>query len=146
MLYRLTQRNGKTLSCCRKLPRTASGHRRVHNHAPPGYAQSMSAPVPANQARQVSRQVVMVYKTRVQLGPQGKQTPVKPELLGEFPVFSPHVDERKRLARAEVTRQFGYTQMSIATGRKVRGEPPNRGRILLVTVTDPAEFPEATSS
>lgn len=100
-----------------------------------------AAPVPANQQRPITRQVVMVWRTRVAIDPLGKQTAVRPQFVGEFPVFSPSVDERKRLARAEVTKRFGFRRMSIATGRKVRGEPPNRGRILLVTVTDPTEFP-----
>lgn len=106
----------------------------------------MSAAVPANQQRQITRQVVMVYKTQVQLDARGNQRPVKPQLLGEFAVFSPHVDERRRQAREEVTRRFGYTRMSVATGRKVRGETPNRGPILLVTVTDPATFPAGSGS
>lgn len=136
----LTQGNVKNVQA-------AVQRRRVHNPALPGYAEGMSAaPVPANQERPITRQVVMVYKTRVALDPQNKQTPVKPEFVGEFPVFSQSVDERKRLARAEVTKRFSFTRMSIATGRKIRGEPPNRGRILLVTVTDPTEFPEEPGS
>jgi hypothetical protein len=119
----------------------------VHKEGAAEYAEGMSAaPVPANQARQPDRQVVMVYKTKVQIDPAGKQTPVAPELIGEFPVFSPHVDERRRLARAEVTKRYSYTRMSVATGRKVRGEGYNRGRILLVTVTDPETFPEGSGS
>lgn len=119
----------------------------MHKAGAAEYAEGMSAaPVPANQARQPDRQVVMVYRTRVAIDAQGRQTPVAPELIGEFPVLSPHGDERRRLARSEVTKRFSFTRMSVATGRKVRGEGHNRGRILLVTITEPETFPEGSGS
>lgn len=93
----------------------------------------MSAPAPANQPVQPDRQVVKVFKATLITAAGGIKRPGPREKIDEFTVTSPHVDERRRLAKAEVLSRFGE-KPSISTGRATAGTGRNRTNVLIATI------------
>jgi hypothetical protein len=98
----------------------------------------MSAPVPANQPVQIDRQVVRVFRATLITAAGGVQRPGPRDQIGEFTVTSPHLDERRRLAKAEVLSRFGQ-KASISTGRALAGTGRNRTNVLIATIQEPEE-------
>lgn len=93
----------------------------------------MSAPVPANQPVQPDRQEVRVFRATLVTAAGGVQRPGPREQIDEFTVTSPHLDERRRLAKVEVLSRFGQ-KASISTGRATAGTGRNRTNVLIATI------------